>query len=110
MYLITFAFLFQDVNLTWNTTSPDFTLCFERTVFVWTPCAFLWVFSCIETFYLIKSKTRDVPFSFTNVSKLVRVIAVMIKARKKNQNKRLKKHLYLAKQAHKKAENEAQKI
>ncbi|KAG4066305.1 hypothetical protein HA402_000529 [Bradysia odoriphaga] len=34
---------FQDVNVTWNTTNPDFTPCFENTVLLWSACAFLWI-------------------------------------------------------------------
>ena len=34
-----------DINLTWNTTDPDFTPCFHKTVLVYIPCGFLWIFS-----------------------------------------------------------------
>jgi hypothetical protein len=51
---------------------PDFTICFERTVLVWAPCAFLWLFSFLEVFYILNSKARDVPFTWLNISKFVR--------------------------------------
>lgn len=63
--------LFQNVNLTWNTTSPDFTPCFEKTVLVWVPCIFLWVFSPMEVYYILNSKQKDIPWTWLNISKLV---------------------------------------
>uniref|UniRef100_A0A182QBD7 ABC-type glutathione-S-conjugate transporter n=1 Tax=Anopheles farauti TaxID=69004 RepID=A0A182QBD7_9DIPT len=62
---------FWDLNLTWYTDDPDLTPCFQQTVLVWVPCAFLWVFSFLELFYLRKSADKDVPWSFVNVSKLL---------------------------------------
>ncbi|XP_053672165.1 multidrug resistance-associated protein 1 [Anopheles nili] len=62
---------FWDLNLTWYTDDPDLTPCFQHTVLVWAPCAFLWVFSLLELFYLRKSANKDVPWSFVNVSKLI---------------------------------------
>ena len=35
---------FLDLNLTWNTDSPDFTLCFHSTALTYLPCIYLWVF------------------------------------------------------------------
>ncbi|XP_068192205.1 multidrug resistance-associated protein 1 isoform X2 [Antennarius striatus] len=34
---------FWDWNLTWYTTNPDFTHCFQSTVLVWLPCLYLWI-------------------------------------------------------------------
>uniref|UniRef100_A0A182IP70 ABC-type glutathione-S-conjugate transporter n=1 Tax=Anopheles atroparvus TaxID=41427 RepID=A0A182IP70_ANOAO len=61
---------FWDLNLTWYTDDPDLTPCFQQTVLVWAPCAFLWVFSMLELYYLRRSPNKDVPWSFWNVSKL----------------------------------------
>uniref|UniRef100_G1PKB7 Multidrug resistance-associated protein 1 n=1 Tax=Myotis lucifugus TaxID=59463 RepID=G1PKB7_MYOLU len=33
----------QDWNITWYTSNPDFTKCFQNTVLVWVPCFYLWV-------------------------------------------------------------------
>jgi hypothetical protein len=70
---------FQRPNVTWgeNGTSsvPDFTICFERTVLVWAPCAFLWIFSCFEVFYILNSRARDIPFTWLNISKFVRFVS-----------------------------------
>lgn len=59
------------MNLTWNTEDPDFTICFQKTVLIWAPCAFLWLFSFLEIFYIKKSFNRNVPYGFLNVSKLL---------------------------------------
>lgn len=62
---------FWNTNLTWNTDDPEFTKCFEKTVLVWIPCFFLWTFSSLEVYYLLKSKRRNIPWSWLNISKLV---------------------------------------
>lgn len=62
---------FWDANVTWYTDNPDFTPCFERTVLVWVPCFFLWVFTPMEIFYLKNSPDRLVPWSWINISKLI---------------------------------------
>ncbi|KRT79870.1 ABC transporter ATP-binding protein [Oryctes borbonicus] len=62
---------FWDANLTWHTDDPDFTRCFERTVLVWVPCIYLWIFSSLEVFYILNSKKRNVPWNFLNISKLL---------------------------------------
>ncbi|XP_042861563.1 multidrug resistance-associated protein 1-like isoform X1 [Penaeus japonicus] len=62
---------FWDANVTWYTDNPDFTPCFERTVLVWIPCFFLWVFAPMEVFYIRSSPDRLVPWSWCNVSKLI---------------------------------------
>ncbi|XP_069171929.1 multidrug resistance-associated protein 1 isoform X6 [Procambarus clarkii] len=64
-------FLPRDLDVTWNTTDPDFTLCFEQTVLVWVPCGFLWLFAPLEIFYLRDSVDRLVPWTWLNISKLV---------------------------------------
>ncbi|XP_006101728.1 multidrug resistance-associated protein 1 [Myotis lucifugus] len=33
----------MDWNITWYTSNPDFTKCFQNTVLVWVPCFYLWV-------------------------------------------------------------------
>ncbi|XP_015122091.1 multidrug resistance-associated protein 1 isoform X1 [Diachasma alloeum] len=68
---------FWDYNLSWNTTDPDLTPCFQNTVLVWTPCAFLWTFLFLEAYYLINSKRRDIPYSWKFIAKGV-LTAVLI--------------------------------
>ena len=62
---------FWDYNKVWNTTDPDFTEYFHQTVLVWIPCTFLWLFSPIETYFLLYSKDLNIPWSSVNISKLV---------------------------------------
>ncbi|XP_050087820.1 multidrug resistance-associated protein 1 isoform X5 [Anopheles aquasalis] len=61
---------FWDLNRTWYTDDPDLTPCFQQTVLVWAPCAFLWVFSMLELYYMRRSPNKDIPWSFVNLSKL----------------------------------------
>uniref|UniRef100_A0A182MKW0 ABC-type glutathione-S-conjugate transporter n=1 Tax=Anopheles culicifacies TaxID=139723 RepID=A0A182MKW0_9DIPT len=69
---------YHDLNLTWYTDDPDLTPCFQQTVLVWAPCAFLWLFSFLELFYLRKSANKDVPWSIVNVSKLLIIVSLII--------------------------------
>lgn len=64
-------FLNQNNNKTWHTEDPDLTVCFERTVLVWIPCAFLWIFLILEVIYIKHSMDRNVPWGVLNCSKLV---------------------------------------
>ncbi|CAK1601166.1 unnamed protein product [Parnassius mnemosyne] len=68
---------FWDSNLTWYTDNPELTPCFEKTVLVWTPCIYLWVAALLETYYILSSKERNIPWNILNISKLV-VTCVLI--------------------------------
>ncbi|XP_055548703.1 multidrug resistance-associated protein 1 isoform X7 [Wyeomyia smithii] len=70
--------VFWDYNLTWYTDNPDLTPCFQQTVLVWAPCAFLWLFFVIELYYLRNSRNRNVPWSVVNVSKIVVTSALLV--------------------------------
>lgn len=39
------------------------------TALVWGPCAFLWLFSLMELYYIRSSRDRDIPWGFLNASK-----------------------------------------
>ncbi|XP_054478436.1 multidrug resistance-associated protein 1-like [Anoplopoma fimbria] len=41
-----------DWNLTWYTSKPDLTQCFQHTVLVWFPCVYLWTCSPLYLLYL----------------------------------------------------------
>ncbi|CAH4037822.1 unnamed protein product [Pieris brassicae] len=69
---------FWDSNLTWNTDSPELTPCFQKTVLIWTPCAFLWVGALLETYYILNSKERNVPWNIFNISKLIITILLIV--------------------------------
>uniref|UniRef100_A0A131YTN7 ATP-binding cassette, subfamily C (CFTR/MRP), member 1 n=1 Tax=Rhipicephalus appendiculatus TaxID=34631 RepID=A0A131YTN7_RHIAP len=61
---------FWDYNQTWNTTDPDLSICVQDTVLVWVPCGFLWLTAPIETFLLLKSSNRLIPWTALNLAKL----------------------------------------
>ncbi|XP_047290092.1 multidrug resistance-associated protein 1 isoform X7 [Homo sapiens] len=44
----------KDWNVTWNTSNPDFTKCFQNTVLVWVPCFYLW--ACFPFYFLYLSR------------------------------------------------------
>ncbi|XP_039741515.1 multidrug resistance-associated protein 1 [Pteropus medius] len=44
---------FWEWNVTWNTSNPDFTKCFQNTILVWAPCVYLWV--CFPFYFLYLS-------------------------------------------------------
>lgn len=64
------SFFFQNSNLTWYTDSPELTPCFQKTVLVWTPCLYLWVAAFLDTYYILNSKERNIPWNILNISKL----------------------------------------
>ncbi|XP_063479786.1 multidrug resistance-associated protein 1 isoform X3 [Symphalangus syndactylus] len=43
-----------DWNVTWYTSNPDFTKCFQSTVLVWVPCFYLW--ACFPFYFLYLSR------------------------------------------------------
>ncbi|CAG7734590.1 unnamed protein product [Allacma fusca] len=54
---------FWDSNITWNTDSPRFTPCFEKTVLVWIPSIFLTLFSSILIYSTMKRQQEKVNIS-----------------------------------------------
>ncbi|XP_019701146.1 multidrug resistance-associated protein 1 isoform X1 [Harpegnathos saltator] len=69
---------FWDANLTWYTNNPDVTVCFEKTILIWVPCIFLWIFSSMEAYYILHSKRRNVPYTWLFIIKQVLTIALII--------------------------------
>uniref|UniRef100_A0A671WV92 ABC-type glutathione-S-conjugate transporter n=1 Tax=Sparus aurata TaxID=8175 RepID=A0A671WV92_SPAAU len=49
-----------DWNLTWYTSRPDLTQCFQHTVLVWFPCVYLWTCSPLYLLYLQLRQHRGV--------------------------------------------------
>ncbi|XP_076374474.1 multidrug-Resistance like Protein 1 isoform X2 [Megalopta genalis] len=68
---------FWDDNLAWNTEDPDIPKCFQKTMLIWLPCAFLWFFSPIEVYYLISSKKKNIPYTWLYISKQI-LLALLI--------------------------------
>lgn len=65
-----FNYSLKDWDVTWNTDSPDFTPCFERTVLCLLPCLFLWLFSLVDVYCSHTSDAKEIPWSPLNVGKL----------------------------------------
>lgn len=67
--------------MSWEADNPDLTSCFQETVLVWVPCAFLWIASPYEL-YRIKNtilKTRSrIPFTLVSILKLVSRIFTLV--------------------------------
>uniref|UniRef100_A0A671WXD4 ABC-type glutathione-S-conjugate transporter n=1 Tax=Sparus aurata TaxID=8175 RepID=A0A671WXD4_SPAAU len=61
-----------DWNLTWYTSRPDLTQCFQHTVLVWFPCVYLWTCSPLYLLYLQLRQHRGViPLSKLCCSKTI---------------------------------------
>ena len=61
----------QDANQTWYTEEPDFTSCFQKTVLLWMPCAFLIVFAPIRVYLLHQEDSSSLKLSKLNIAKTV---------------------------------------
>lgn len=69
---------FQNLNLTWYTTDPQFTDCFQQSVLAWIPCAFLWLFAVIDVHTSLTSRSRNIPWTALNISKISIITILMI--------------------------------
>ncbi|CAM1314611.1 ABCC2 (predicted) [Pycnogonum litorale] len=67
-----------DYNLTWNTTSPDVTSCFQQTVAFWIPCGFLWISVPYELHQQCHSTSREIPWNFKNITKCIITVFLTI--------------------------------
>ncbi|XP_052261658.1 multidrug resistance-associated protein 1-like isoform X6 [Dreissena polymorpha] len=71
---------FLSVQQYWNTTDPDFSECFQKTVLLWTPCAYLLLLAPIRILLLQHGQNQHIiPWSWRSRTKLVlsAVIAVL---------------------------------
>ncbi|XP_076389766.1 multidrug-Resistance like Protein 1 isoform X2 [Megachile rotundata] len=69
---------FWDNDLAWNTTDPDVPECFQKTVLVWAPCAFLWLFSATEVYYFLNSKRKNIPYTWLFITKQVLMLTLIL--------------------------------
>ncbi|XP_074649425.1 multidrug resistance-associated protein 1-like isoform X1 [Tubulanus polymorphus] len=61
-----------DSQISWNTTDPDFTRCFQKTILFWIPCAYLCLAAPIYLFYLWRRKnSASVPHSWLSLTKTI---------------------------------------
>ncbi|KAG8192593.1 hypothetical protein JTE90_015226 [Oedothorax gibbosus] len=69
---------FWDSQLLWNSTNPDFTLCFENTALVWGPCIFLWICGPFEIYFQKKSIRKHLPWTAANITRMAIVMVLTI--------------------------------
>ncbi|XP_041825781.1 multidrug resistance-associated protein 1-like [Melanotaenia boesemani] len=66
-----------DWNLTWYTSRPDLTQCFQQTVLVWFPCFYLWICSPFYLVYLqLRSHRGIIPLSKLCCSKTLLALSL----------------------------------
>lgn len=74
-YMMEVFFSSQDGSLTWNSSYPEFTECFQDTVLVLVPCGWLWVTS---PFYLYYIYSRSRPPLHTSRLGLAKCVSILI--------------------------------
>ncbi|KAK7506164.1 hypothetical protein BaRGS_00002276, partial [Batillaria attramentaria] len=60
-----------DEQVTWNTTDPDFTPCFQKTVLTWAPVAYLILLAPYKIYSLWNLQDRPIKWNWLNISKIV---------------------------------------
>nr|XP_055221296.1 multidrug resistance-associated protein 1 isoform X3 [Gorilla gorilla gorilla] len=65
-----------DWNVTWNTSNPDFTKCFQNTVLVWVPCFYLW--ACFPFYFLYLSRHDRGYIQMTPLNKTKTLLATFL--------------------------------
>ncbi|PNI11688.1 ABCC1 isoform 3 [Pan troglodytes] len=66
----------KDWNVTWNTSNPDFTKCFQNTVLVWVPCFYLW--ACFPFYFLYLSRHDRGYIQMTPLNKTKTLLATFL--------------------------------
>ncbi|TKC44948.1 hypothetical protein EI555_016270 [Monodon monoceros] len=67
---------FWEWRVTWNTSSPDFTKCFQNTVLVWVPCSYLW--ACFPFYFLYLSRHDRGYIQMTHLNKAKTLLATFL--------------------------------
>ncbi|XP_037043484.1 multidrug resistance-associated protein 1-like [Bradysia coprophila] len=67
---------FWNASLSWYTNDPDFTVCFQKTVLIWVPCLFLWMFLSLDI--VCVKRNQSIPWGVLNISKLVLTGALIL--------------------------------
>ncbi|XP_027626858.1 multidrug resistance-associated protein 1 [Tupaia chinensis] len=57
----------KDWNVTWYTSNPDFTKCFQNTILMWVPCVYLW--GCFPLYFLYLSRHDRGYIQMTHLNK-----------------------------------------
>ncbi|KAM5199043.1 multidrug resistance-associated protein 1 isoform 3-T3 [Hipposideros larvatus] len=67
---------FWEWTVTWNTSNPDFTKCFQNTILVWVPCFYLWV--CFPFYFLYLSHHDRGYIQMTHLNKAKTALGVLL--------------------------------
>ena len=70
------SFVLQNETFSWDADLPDLTTCFQNTVLVWIPCAFLLLFSGIELLRICRwsdadGKETHIPWTLVSGSRIL---------------------------------------
>ena len=57
-----------DTSVSWNTQSPDISVCLQKSLLIWVPCGFLWVMAPFLIYRLYRSKSLYIPHTLLNIS------------------------------------------
>ena len=68
---IQLSFSLQDSNLTWNSSWPQFTDCFQKTALIGGPCALLWLVSSFYVWQLLQAGNSPLPSTRLSSLKMV---------------------------------------
>ncbi|OXA41467.1 Canalicular multispecific organic anion transporter 2 [Folsomia candida] len=69
----------QDRKVTWDTTDPYFTPCFENTVLTWLPAAFLVSFAFFDINFSLNSRKREgLPWNPINIGRSLLSIGLLV--------------------------------
>jgi len=60
-----------DTTVMWNTHSPDFSVCLQKSLLVWLPCGFVWVLTPFLIYRLFSSKSLYIPHTLLNIVQTV---------------------------------------
>ncbi|XP_017652829.1 multidrug resistance-associated protein 1 [Nannospalax galili] len=67
---------FWDWNVTWNTSNPDFTKCFQNTALAWLPCVYLW--ACFPLYFLYLSRHDRGYIQMTHLNKAKTALGLLL--------------------------------
>ncbi|XP_012587108.1 PREDICTED: multidrug resistance-associated protein 1 [Condylura cristata] len=66
----------RERGLSWNTSNPDFTKCFQNTVLVWVPCFYLW--ACFPFYFLYLSRHDRGYIQMTHLNKAKTALGLLL--------------------------------
>lgn len=71
---------FWDEAQIWNTTDPDFSPCFQKTVILWTPCVYLLLLTPFRILVLRNGENLTIPWTWKSRIKMVLALVISVLA------------------------------